>query len=71
MDAVLAYHCRVKFRTDQIKGICRNWTAQHIETMLYSALTPLLSVVTDLDELRPPYVPLIKDGTLPVLQRKT
>ena len=66
---ILAYHCRVRFHTAQIKGICRNWTAQHIDEMLYEAICPILRLVTGDDNPGPPYAPLIKDGTLPVLQR--
>ena len=67
----LAYRGRVRFCVDPIPGICRNWTAQHIETLLYDELVPLLHTVADLDYLGPPYAPLIKDATLPVLQKKS
>ena len=65
----LAYHCCVRFRTAPIKGIGGNWTAHHIDTMLYEAICPLLRLVTGDDNPGPPYAPLIKDGTLPVLQQ--
>ncbi len=69
MSTALAYHCRVRFRTAQVRGLFRYWTAQHIDTMLYEAICPVLNSVADVDNLGPPYAPLIKDGTWPVLQR--